>query len=91
MSDSILSLPRNLRSANNRHDFRPYVSFMGFAFYISVHCGFDKHIYLTNCLNAHVYVFPKQVVLREKIALFITTEDRPTQVLAGDAMATTID
>ena len=26
----------DLRSADNRHDFRPYVSFTGFAFYIAV-------------------------------------------------------
>ena len=25
----------------------------GFAFYIAVRCGFDKHLYLTSCLNAH--------------------------------------
>ena len=29
-----------------------YVSFARFAFYI-VRCGFDKHLYLTSCLNAH--------------------------------------
>ncbi len=53
MSDLILSLPyyhrhighySDLRSADNRHDCRPYVSFTGFAFYIAV---------LTSCLNAH--------------------------------------
>ena len=27
--------------------------FTGFAFYIAVHYGFDKHLYLTSCLNAH--------------------------------------
>ena len=27
----------------------------GFAFYIDVRCGFDKHLYLTSCLNAHNY------------------------------------
>ena len=27
--------------------------FTGFAFYIAVRCGFDKHLYLTSCLNAH--------------------------------------
>ena len=42
----------DLRSADNKHDFRPYVSIMGFAFYIAVRCGFDK-LYLTSCLNAH--------------------------------------
>ena len=43
----------NLRSADNIHDVRPYVSFTGFAFYIPVRCGFDKHLYLTSCLNAY--------------------------------------
>ena len=33
----------DLRSADNRHDFRPYVSLRRFAFYMAVHCGFDKH------------------------------------------------
>ena len=32
-----------------------YVSFTGFAFYIAVRCDFDKHLYLTSCLNAHNY------------------------------------
>ena len=31
---------RDLRSAERIHDFRPYVSFTGFAFYIVVRCGF---------------------------------------------------
>ena len=61
MSDLILSLPHyhrhighysDLRSADNRHDCRPYVSFTRFAFYIAVHCGFDKYLYLTSCLNS---------------------------------------
>ena len=34
----------NLRSADNRREFRPYVSFTGLAFYIAVRCGFDKHL-----------------------------------------------
>ena len=42
----------DLRSADNRHEFKPHVSFTGFAFYIAVRCGFDKHLYLTSCLNA---------------------------------------
>ena len=58
MSDLILSLPHNqtysdLRSADNRRDFRLYVSLTGFVFYIAVRCSFDKHLYLTSCLNAH--------------------------------------
>ena len=60
MSDLILSLPHY-----HRHIAiyvvliidtvlgRPYVSFTRFAFYIAVSCGFDKHLYLTSCLNAH--------------------------------------
>ena len=27
--------------------------FTGFAFYVAVRCGFDKHLYLTSYLNAH--------------------------------------
>ena len=43
----------------------------GFAFYIAVRCGFDKQLYLNNCLQmhiiiTHVHVCPKLVVLREK-------------------------
>ena len=60
MSDLLLSLPHyrrhaysDLHNADNKHDFRPYVSFTGFAFYIAVRCGFDKHLYLTSCLNAN--------------------------------------
>ena len=33
----------------------PYVSFPGFALYIAVLCGFDKHSYLTSWLNAHIH------------------------------------
>ena len=43
----------DLRSADNRHEFRPYVSFTGFEFFIAVRCGFDMHLYVTSCLNAH--------------------------------------
>ena len=53
------------------HNFRSYVSFMGFAFYVAVRCGFDKHIYLTSCLNAHNHntciCLPQKVVLCEKL------------------------
>ena len=61
MSNLILSLPlsqtpSDLRSAESIHDFGPYVSFTGFAFYIAVYVEvsqqFDEHIYLTSCLNA---------------------------------------
>ena len=40
-------MSHDLRSADNRHDFRPYVPFTGFEFYIAVLCGFEKHLYLT--------------------------------------------
>ena len=95
MSDLILSLIySDLRTADNRHNFRPYVSFKGFAFYIIVHCGFDKHLYLTSCLNAHNHNtcirLPQTSCTARKMALFIISQDRQTQVLATNAMATTI-
>ena len=85
MSDLILSLPHyqtysDLRSADNRHDFRPYVTFTGFAFYIAVRCCFDKHLYLTSCLNAHNHktciCLPQTDCTTRKMALFITSQDR---------------
>ena len=99
MSDLILSLSHyhrhnDLRSAENRHDVRPYVSFTGFAFYIAVRCGFDKHLYLTSCLNAHNHNtclrLAQTACTARKPALFIISQDRQTQVLAAIAMATTI-
>ena len=75
----------DLRSADNKHDFRPYVSFTGFAFYI---------VYLTSCLNAHNHNtcirLPQTGCTARKMALFIINQDRQTQVLAANAMATTI-
>ena len=83
-----------LGSVDNRHDFKPDVSFMGFAFDIAVRCGFDKHLYLTSCLNAHNHntciCLPQAGCTARKIALFIISQDRQTQVLAANAMATTI-
>ena len=89
MSDLLLSLPHyhrhysDLRSAD-KHGFRPYVSFMGFAFYICVRCGFDKHLYLTSCLNARHHNicirFPQTGCTARKMALFIISQDRQTQV-----------
>ena len=77
------------------HNFRPCVSFEGFAFYIAVRYGFDKHLYLTSCLNAHNHNtcirLPQTGCTARKIALFIISEHRQTQVQAGDAMATTIN
>ena len=99
MSDLILSLSHyhrhsDLRSADNRHDVRPYVSFTGFAFYITVRCGFDKHLYLTSCLNAHnhnTYIRLAQTgCTARKLVLFIISQDRQTEVLAAIVMATTI-
>ena len=99
MSDLILSLPHyqtysELRSAGDRYEFRPYASFTGFAFYIATSCGFDKHLYLTSCLNAHNHniciSLPQTGCTARKMALFIISQDRQTQVLAGDAMATTV-
>ena len=84
----------DLRNADNIHDFRPYVSFTGFAFYIAVHCGFDKHLYLTSCLNAHNHItcirLPQTGCTARKMALCIISQDRQTQLLAVNAMATTI-
>ena len=99
MSDLILSLPHyhrhsDLRCADNRHDVRPHVAFTEFAFYITVRCGFDKHLYLTSCLNAHNHNtcirLPQTGCTALKLALFIISQDRQTQVLAAIAMATTI-
>ena len=76
------------------YKFRTYVSFTGFAFYIAVRCGFDKHLYVTSCLNAHNHNtcirLPQTGFTARKMALFIIIEDRQTgsetQVQAGDAM-----
>ena len=72
------------------HKFKTYVYFTGCAFYIAVRCGFDKHLYLTSCLNAHNHNtcirLPQTGCTARKMALFIIIEDRQTQVLAGDAM-----
>ena len=70
------------------------MSFTGFAFYIAVRCGFDKHLYLTSCLNAHnhnTFIRLAQTGrIARKLALFIISQDRQTHVLAAIAMATTI-
>ena len=70
------------------------MSFTGFAFYVAVRCGVDKHIYLTGYLNAHnhnTYIRLAQTgCTARKLALFIISQDRQTQVLAAIAMATTI-
>ena len=70
------------------------MSFTGFAFYIAVRCGFDKHLYLTSCLNEHHHNTCIRLVqtgcTARKLALLIISQDRQTQVLAAIAMATTI-
>ena len=70
------------------------MSFTGLVFYIAVRCGFDKHLYLTSCLNAHSHNtcirLPQTGCTARKMALFIISQDRQTQVQACDAMATTI-
>ena len=101
MSDLILSLPHyhrhsDLCSADNRHSpqILAVCFFTDFAFYIVVRCGFDKHLYLTNCLNAHNHNTCIRLVqtgcIVRKIALFIISQDRQIQGLAAVAMATTI-
>ena len=62
--------------------------------FIALRCGFDKHLYLTSCLNAHSHNtcirLPQTGCTARKMALFIINQVRQTQVLAGDAMTTTI-
>ena len=102
MPDLILSFPHyhrhsDLCSADNRHSphmLAVCVLFTDFAFYIAVRCGFDKHLHLTNCLNAHnhntcIRLLQTGCTVR-KMALFIISQHRQTQVLAAVAMATTI-
>ena len=96
MPDLILSLSHYHRhiaicvvqKIDTPHNFRPYVSFARFAFYFAVRCGFDKHLYLTSCLNAHNHNtcirLPQTHYTARKMAVFIISEDRQTQVQAGD-------
>ena len=64
------------------------MSFAGFAFYIAVRCSFDKHLYLTSCLNAHNHNtcirLPQTGCTARNMALFIISQDRQTQVLAAN-------
>ena len=101
MSDLILSLSHYHRHIAiyvvqiiDTYDAKLYVSFTGFAFYIAVRCGFDKHLYLTSCLNAHNHNtcirLAQTGCTARKLALFIISQDRQTQVLAAIAMETTI-
>ena len=65
------------------HNFSQCVSFAGFAFYIAVPCAFDKHLYLTSCLNAHNHNtcirLPQTGCTARKMALFISSQGRQTQ------------
>ena len=67
------------------------MSVTGFAFYIAVCCGFNKHLYLTSCLNAHNHNtcirLPQTCCTVRKMALFIISQDRQTQVLSANAIA----
>ena len=51
-------------------------------------------LYLTSCLNAHNHNtcvhLPQTGCTVRKMTLFIISQDRQTQVQAGDVMATTI-
>ena len=99
MSDFILSLPYYHRHiaiyvVQIINTILGRMCLTGFAFYIAVHCGFDKHLYLTSCLNAHNHNtcirVPQTGCTARKMALFIISQDRQTQVLAANDMATTI-
>ena len=98
MSDLILSLPHYHRHIAIYvvliiHTVLGPMCLTGFVFYIA-YIGFDKHTYLTSCLSAHnhnTYIrLPQTGSTARKIALFIISQDRQTQVQAGDAMATII-
>ena len=99
MSDLILSLPHYHRHIEIYvvqiiNTFLGRMCLTGFAFYIAVRCGFDKHLYLTSCLNAHNHNscvrFLQTGCTARKMALFIISQDRQTQVFAANGMATTI-
>ena len=74
------------------------MSFTGFSFYIAVRFDFDKHLYLTSCLNAHNHNtcirLPQTGCTARKTALFIISQDRQIPELAANAIivvvATTI-
>ena len=71
------------------------MSFTGFTFYIAVRCGFDKHLYLTSCLNANNHNtcirLPQTGCTARNMALFIISQDRQTQsqILAANAYKNT--
>jgi len=101
MSDLILSLLHYYRHIaicvvqiiDTPHNYMPCVSFVELVFYIVVRCGFDKHLYRAICLNAHncnTCLRLPQTGYTAQMALFIISQDRQTQVQAGDAMTTTV-
>ena len=59
-----------------------------------IRCGFNKHLYLISCINAHNHYtcirLLKTCCTARKMALFIISQDCQTQVLAANAMTTTI-
>ena len=98
MSDLMLSLPLHIHITIYVVQIIDTIlgraSFTEFACYIAVSCGFDKHLYLTSCLNAHDHNrcirLPQTGCTARKIALFIISQGRQTPVLAANAMATTV-
>ena len=69
------------------HKVRPYVFFTGFAFYTAVRSGFDNLTSCLNTLNHNTCIrFPQTGSTARKMALFIISQERQTQVQAGDAM-----
>ena len=97
MSDLILSLPHYhihiaIYVVQIINTILCRVSFTGFAFYIAVRYSFDKHLHVKSCLNAHnhnscIRLSQTGCIVR-KMALFIISQDRQTQVQVP--MATTI-
>ena len=92
MSDLILSLPYYHRhiAVYVVQIINTILGRMWFAFYIDVRCGFDKHLYLTSAHNHNTCMLPQTGCTARKMALFIISQDRQTQVLAANSMATTI-
>ena len=49
---SLLGTKRDIRGLVTKESYA-IKYFTAFVFYIAVRCGFDKHLYLIRCLNAH--------------------------------------
>ena len=85
MSDLILNLPHYHRHnaiyvvqiIDTMADARLYVSLTGFAFYIAVYCGFDKHFLNAHDHNTCIRLAQTGCIAR-KLALFIISQDRQT-------------